>query len=61
MVLKYEEGVSDGTTLAVVVKKYFLQANFVFAGHEYHTFKIPTVAARVVSSKYALVGYFNRK
>lgn len=31
MVLKYEEGVSDGTTLAVVIKKYFLQANFFFA------------------------------
>ena len=24
--LKYEEGVSDGTTLAVVVRNYFLQA-----------------------------------
>ena len=30
MVLKYEEGVSGGTTLAVVVKKYFLQANIFF-------------------------------
>lgn len=30
--LKYEEGVSDGTTLAVVVRNYFLQAkcNFFF-------------------------------
>lgn len=30
MVLKYEEGVSDDTTLAVVVRKYFLQAKFFF-------------------------------